>query len=93
MEKLPRCSHYCLTGHRRRVAQGNLTITCNIAPSLRLLVPSSLQLRRRSADMNHYHLRSKIPLEPVDHVVDPSDDSVTFLRSESGGTARLDVLR
>jgi hypothetical protein len=43
--------------------QGNLT-TCNIAPSLRLLVPSSLQ--RQSVDANHYNLGSKMPLSPVE---------------------------
>jgi hypothetical protein len=32
-------------------------------------------------------------LDPVDHVVDPGVTSVTFLCSESGGTARLDHLR
>jgi hypothetical protein len=54
-----------------------------------LLVPSSLQVWRQSADMNHYYLRSKVPLDPVDHVVEPSDDSVTFLYSEPGGTPDL----
>jgi hypothetical protein len=39
--------------------------TCNIAPSLRLLVPSSLQVLRPSADANRHHLRSKMPLDPV----------------------------
>jgi hypothetical protein len=57
--------------------QGNLT--CYIAPSLRLLVPSSLQVWRHSAYMSHYHLRTKVALDLVDHVVDPSDALVTFL--------------
>jgi hypothetical protein len=39
--------------------------TCNTAPSLRLLVPSSLQVLRPSADANRHHLHSKIPLGPV----------------------------
>jgi hypothetical protein len=73
--------------------QGNLKIIRNIAPSLRLLVPSSLQIRRHSADMNHHHLRSRVPLDPEDHNVDPSDVSVTFLCYEPGGTARLDWSR
>jgi hypothetical protein len=40
-------------------------LTRNIAPSLRLLVLSSLQVRRPSANANHYHIRSKMPLGPV----------------------------
>jgi hypothetical protein len=40
-------------------------LTCDIAPSLRLLVPSSLQVRRPLADANRYRLRSKMPLGPV----------------------------
>jgi hypothetical protein len=54
-------------------------LICNIAPSLRLLVPSSPQVRRQSAHMSHYHLRSKVTLDLVDHVVDPGDVLVTFL--------------
>jgi hypothetical protein len=39
--------------------------TCDIATSLRLLVPSSPQVRRPSADANRHHLHSKMPLDPV----------------------------
>jgi hypothetical protein len=42
--------------------------TCNIAPSLRLLVPSSFQVWRSSADANHYHLRSQMPLGLVEMI-------------------------
>jgi hypothetical protein len=65
----------CYRVHRS-CYQGNLT--CNIAPCLRLLVPSSPQVRRQSVHMSHYHLRSKVALGLVD-VVDPSDALVTFL--------------
>jgi hypothetical protein len=34
-----------------------------------------------------------VPLEPVDHFVDPSDASETFLCSEPSGTFRLDHVR
>jgi hypothetical protein len=64
------------TGYRS-CYQGNLI--CNVAPSLRLLVPSSPQVRRQSVQVRHYHLRSKVALGLVDHVVDPSDALVTFL--------------
>jgi hypothetical protein len=40
-------------------------LICDIAPSLRLLVPSSPQVRRPSADANRHHLHSKMPLDPV----------------------------
>jgi hypothetical protein len=53
--------------------------TCNIAPSLRLLVPSSPHVRRQSVRMSHYHFRSKVALDLVDHVVDTSGALVTFL--------------
>jgi hypothetical protein len=66
-----------VTWHRCHIATE--TLTRNIASSLRLLVPSSTQVRRQSADMNHCHLRTKVSLDLVDHVVDPSDVSVTFL--------------
>jgi hypothetical protein len=39
-------------------------LTCDITPS-RLLVPSSLQVRRQFADANNCHLRSKMPLGQV----------------------------
>jgi hypothetical protein len=52
---------------------------CNIAPSLRLFVVSSPQLRIQSVQVSHYHLRSKAALDLVGHVVDPSDALVTFL--------------
>jgi hypothetical protein len=61
----------------RSCYQGNLI--CNIAPSLKLLVPSSPQVRCQSVHMSHYHLRSIVALGLVDHVVDPSDALVTFL--------------
>jgi hypothetical protein len=35
--------------------------------------------------MSHYHLRSKVALDLVDHVVDPSDALVTFLFLGVGG--------
>jgi hypothetical protein len=54
-------------------------LICHIAPSLRLLVASSPQVRRQSVRMSHYHLRSKVALDLVDHVVDPGDVLVTFL--------------
>jgi hypothetical protein len=50
---------------------GNLL--CHIAPSLRLLVPSSPQVRRQSVHISHYHLRSKVALDLVDRVVDSGD--------------------
>jgi hypothetical protein len=46
---------------------------CHIAPSLRLLVPGSPQVRRQSVNMSHYDLRSKVALDLVDRVVDSSD--------------------
>jgi hypothetical protein len=56
----------------RSCYQGNLV--CHIAPSLRLLVPSSpQQVRPQSVHMSHYHLRSKVALDLVDRVVDPGD--------------------
>jgi hypothetical protein len=61
----------------RSCYQGNLI--CHIAPSLRLLVPSSPQARRQSAHMSHYHLRSKVALDLVDRVVEPGYALVTFL--------------
>jgi hypothetical protein len=51
-------------------------LVCHIAPSLRLLVPSSPQVRRQSVQMYHHHLRSKVALDLVDHAVDPGDASV-----------------
>jgi hypothetical protein len=75
----------------RSCYQGNLV--GHIAPSLRLLVPSSPQVRHQSAHMSHYHLCSKVALDPVDHVVDPSGDLLTFLWSGSGGTATRDHLQ
>jgi hypothetical protein len=42
------------------------TITCNVAPSLSLLVLNSPRVWHQSADMNHYHLRCKVPLDPVE---------------------------
>jgi hypothetical protein len=48
-------------------------LICNIVPSLRLLVPSSPQVRRQSAHMSHYHLRPKVALDLVDRVVDPGE--------------------
>jgi hypothetical protein len=40
-------------------------LACDIAPSLRLLVPSSPQLRRQSVHMSNYHLHYKMPLGTV----------------------------
>jgi hypothetical protein len=54
-------------------------LICNIAPSLRLLVPSSPQVRRQSAHISHYHIRCKVALDLVDHAVDPSDALATLL--------------
>jgi hypothetical protein len=51
-------------------------LICNIAPSLRLLVPSSPQVRRQSVQMYHHHSRPGVPLNPVDDVVNPGDDLV-----------------
>jgi hypothetical protein len=45
----------------------------HIAPSLRLLVPSSPQVRCQSVHMSHYHLRPKVALDLVDRVVDLGD--------------------
>jgi hypothetical protein len=67
-------------------------LACDIAPSLRLFVPSSPQVRRQSVQVYHYHLRFKVALDPVDHV-DPSDALVIFLWSGSGGTATRDHLQ
>jgi hypothetical protein len=50
-------------------------LTCHIAPSLRLLVPSSPQVRRQSVHMSRYHLRSKVALDLVGRVVDLGDVS------------------
>jgi hypothetical protein len=55
--------HRYVTGHRRYVT--TQTITRNIAPSLRLLVPSSLQVWCPSANANNYRFRSQMPLGPV----------------------------
>jgi hypothetical protein len=55
--------HRYVTGHRKYVT--TQTITRNIATSLRLLVPSSLQVWRPSAEANHYRFRSQMPLGPV----------------------------
>jgi hypothetical protein len=48
----------------------------HIAPSLRLLVPSSPQVRRQSVQVYHYHSRPGVPLDSVDDIVDPGDDLV-----------------
>jgi hypothetical protein len=48
-------------------------ITCHIAPTLTLFVPSSHQVRRQSVRTSHYHLRSNVALDLVDCVVDLGD--------------------
>jgi hypothetical protein len=49
---------------------------CHIAPSLRLLVPSSPRVRRQSVQVYHHHSRPGVPLYSVDDVVNPGDDLV-----------------
>jgi hypothetical protein len=56
---------YCYIFLTVLMPQPRKTHTCNIAPSLRLPVPSSLQVWRPSADANRHQLRSKMPLDPV----------------------------
>jgi hypothetical protein len=46
----------------RSCYQGNLV--CHIAPSLRLLVPSGLQVRRPSADANRHRFAGSNIEEP-----------------------------
>jgi hypothetical protein len=58
----------------RSCYQGNLI--CNTAPSLRLLVPSSPQVRRQSVQVYHLHSRPGVQLNSVDDVVNPGDDLV-----------------
>jgi hypothetical protein len=48
------------------------------APSSRLLVPSSPQVWRQSAQVDHNHLGVGMPLDPVDHVVDTGDEVERF---------------
>jgi hypothetical protein len=50
-------------------------LVCHIAGALGLRVPSSPppQVRRQSVQVYHHHLRSKVALDLVDHVVDPGD--------------------
>jgi FtsZ-binding cell division protein ZapB len=48
----------------------------NIALSLRLLVPSSPQVRRQSVQVYHHHSRPGVPLNSVDDIVDPGYDLV-----------------
>jgi hypothetical protein len=71
--------HYLIVAQQEAEVMLPGNLTCDIAPSLRLLVPSSPQVRRQSVHMSHYHLRSKVALDLVDHVVDPSGALVTLL--------------
>jgi hypothetical protein len=48
-------------------------LSCHIAPSLRLLVRRSPQVRRHSVHISHYRLRSKVALDLVGRVVDLGD--------------------
>jgi hypothetical protein len=62
---------------------------CHIAPSLRLLVPSSPQVRRKSVQVYHHHSRPGVPLNSVDDVVNPGDELVRaffFLAGRYGRT-------
>jgi hypothetical protein len=59
-----KCNKLIVTQHTQQELlryYGNLI--CHIAPSLRLLVPRSPQVRRRSAHMSHYHLCSNVALD------------------------------
>jgi hypothetical protein len=48
-------------------------LICRIAPSLRLLVPSSPQVRHHSVQMSHDLFRPNVALDLVGRFVDPGD--------------------
>ena len=60
----------------RAVAMQGAAAPCYTAPSSRLLVPSSPQVRRQPVKMDDHHLRPGMPLNPVHNVIDAGDDCV-----------------